>query len=206
MTSVLLPDPDAPVIAISLPSGNRHVDRLGGCSRARRARPAPVPLPVPPRTRRRRSMRLPDRNWPVGDALHLSTSSIVPCTTTRAAVHARAGPHLDDVIGGANRVLVVLDDDHRVADVAEPLERGDHLDVVLRVQADARLVEHVEHAHQPRSDLRRQPDPLRFAARERAGAAVEAQVVQADAEQQTRGGRGSPSAPGGRRRRRGPTA
>ena len=94
------------------------------------------------------------------------------------------GPHLDDVVGGADRVLVVLDDDHRVADVAQALERRDHLDVVLRVQADARLVEHVEHAHQARADLRRQPDALRLAARERARAAVEVQVVEADAEQQ----------------------
>ena len=99
-------------------------------------------------------------------------------------MHARARPHLDDVIGGANRVLVVLDDDDGVADVAQALERRDHLDVVLRVQADARLVEHVEHAHQARADLRRQPDALRLAARQRARAAVEVEVVEADAEQQ----------------------
>jgi hypothetical protein len=35
-----------------------------------------------------------------------------------AAVHAGAGTHLDEMIGGADRVLVVLDDDKRVADVA----------------------------------------------------------------------------------------
>ena len=128
--------------------------------------------------------RLPDRNCPVGDALHLSTSSIVPCTTTVAAVDAGAGPHLDEVIGGADGVLVVLDDDHGVADVAQALERRDHLHVVLRMQPDARLVEHVEHAHQPRADLRRQADALRLAAGERARAAVEVQIVEADAEQQ----------------------
>ena len=99
-------------------------------------------------------------------------------------MHARAWPHLHDVIGGANRVLVVLDDDHRVADVAKTLERRDHLDVVFRVQADARLVEDVEHAHQPRPDLRGQPDALRLAARQRAGAAVEAEIVEPDSQQQ----------------------
>jgi hypothetical protein len=52
------------------------------------------------------------------------------------------------VIGGANRVFVVLDDDHGVADVAKPLDGRDHLDVVFRVQPDARLVQHVQHAHQ----------------------------------------------------------
>ncbi len=38
-----------------------------------------------------------------------------------AAVHARAGPHVNDVVGGANRVLVVLDDDHGVAEVTQVL-------------------------------------------------------------------------------------
>ena len=101
-----------------------------------------------------------------------------------AAVHAGPRAHLDDVVGGADRVLVVLDDDDGVADVAQALERRDHLDVVLRMEPDARLVEHVEHAHQAGADLRRQPDALRLAARERAGAAVEVEVVEADAEQQ----------------------
>ena len=88
------------------------------------------------------------------------------------------------MIGGADRVLVVLDDDHRVADVAEALERRDHLGVVLRVQADARLVEDVEHAHQAGTDLRRETDALRFAAGQRSGSAVEVQIVEADAEQE----------------------
>ena len=88
------------------------------------------------------------------------------------------------MIGGADGVLVVLDDDDGIADVAQALERGDHLDVVLRMQADARLVEHVEHSHQPRPDLRGQPDPLRFAAGKRARAAVEVQVVEPDPQQQ----------------------
>ena len=77
---------------------------------------------------------------------------------------ARPGAHLDDVIGGANGVLVMFDDDDGVADVAKTLERRDHLHVVLRMQADARLVEDVEHAHEPGTDLRREPDPLRLAA------------------------------------------
>ena len=37
---------------------------------------------------------------------------------------------------------------------------------------------------EPRADLRREPDPLRLAARERLGAAVEAQVVEADVVQE----------------------
>jgi hypothetical protein len=46
------------------------------------------------------------------------------------------GPEVDEVVGGAHRVLVVLDDDDRVPHVAEPLERGDQLVIVARMQAD----------------------------------------------------------------------
>ena len=182
MTSVLLPDPDAPVIATSMPSGNVTSIALRLFSRAPRT-VSVLPLPF------RRCFgvaidRLPERNCPVGDALHVEHVVERPLHHDAAAVHARARAHLDEVVGGADRVLVVLDDDDGVADVAQALERRDHLDVVLRVQADARLVEHVEHPHQPRADLRGQPDALRLAARERARAAVEVQVVEPDAEQQ----------------------
>ena len=128
--------------------------------------------------------RLPERYWPVGDALHASTSSMIALHHHLAAVDAGAGAHLHDVVGGADGVLVVLHHDDGVADVAQAFEGRDHLHVVLRVQADARLVEHVEHAHQARADLGGQADALRLAAGERAGAAIEAEVVEADAEQQ----------------------
>src|SRR5688572_12723362 len=77
-----------------------------------------------------------------------------------AAMHAWSWSHLHDVIGSADGLLVMLDDDDRVADVAKTLERRDHLDVVLRMQTNARLVEHVEHAHEPGADLCGEPDAL----------------------------------------------
>ena len=171
------------MIAISVPSGNvTSIDLQVVLARAaddQRLAVARAPLRAASR-----STRLPERNCPVGDALHVEHVVERALHDDLAAVDAGPGPHLDDVVGGADRVLVVLDDDDGVADVAQALERRDHLDVVLRVQADARLVEHVEHAHQARADLRRQADALRLAARERARAAVEVQVVEADAEQQ----------------------
>ena len=97
-----------------------------------------------------------------------------------AAVLARAGTHVDDVVGGAHRALVVLDHEHRVAEVAQPLERADQLLVVALVQADRRLVEDVQHAHQRGPDLRRQADPLRLAARQRRRRPVHRQVADAD--------------------------
>jgi hypothetical protein len=37
-------------------------------------------------------------------------------------MHSRSGPHVDDVVGGQDRVAIVLDHDHRVAEVAELAE------------------------------------------------------------------------------------
>ena len=39
------------------------------------------------------------------------------------AMHAGAGADIDDIIGEANRVLVMLDHDHGIAEVAQPLQR-----------------------------------------------------------------------------------
>src|SRR5262249_7417477 len=83
-----------------------------------------------------------------------------------AAVHARTGAEFDNVIRGPNCVGVVLHDDHRIAQIAKPFQRLDHFDVVFGMQSDARFVQHVQHPHQTRADLRRKPDTLRFAARQ----------------------------------------
>ena len=105
-----------------------------------------------------------------------------------AAVLARAGADVDDPVGGADGVLVVLDDDQRVAQVAQPDQRLDEPAVVALVQPDGRLVEHVEHADQPGADLGGQPDALRLAAGERPGGAGQRQVVQPHVEQEPQPG------------------
>ena len=99
-----------------------------------------------------------------------------------AAVDARSRPHLHQVIRGANGVFVVLDYDHGVANVAQALECGDHFDVVLGMEPNARLVEDVEHSHQARADLRGEADALRFTSGKRARSAVEVQIVEPDAQ------------------------
>ena len=96
------------------------------------------------------------------------------------AVLAGAGPHVHEPVGRAHHLLVVLDDEHGVAEVPEPLEGRDQTPVVPLVEADRRLVEDVEDADQLRPDLRRQPEPLRLAARERARCTVEVEIADAD--------------------------
>src|SRR5262249_50086899 len=81
-----------------------------------------------------------------------------------APAHPGAGAEIDDVVGRPHRLLVVLDDDDGVAHVAQPFEAPQQALVVARVQADARFVENVQHAHQAAADLARQADALRLAA------------------------------------------
>ena len=85
-----------------------------------------------------------------------------------AAVLPRARPDVDDVVGDPDRLLVVLDHEDGVPEVAQPDHRVDQPLVVALVQADRRLVEHVEHADEPAADLAREPDALRLATGERA--------------------------------------
>ena len=96
------------------------------------------------------------------------------------AVLPCAGAHVDEPVGRAHHLLVVLDDEHGVAEIAQALECPDQLVVVPLVKTDRRLVQDVEHAHELGADLRRQPQPLCFPSRQRRRGAVELQVTDAD--------------------------
>ena len=125
--------------------------------------------------------RSPRRYAPVSEPLPSSSSFAgVALEDHVSAVLAGAGPEVDDVVGGADRLFVVLDDDDGVAEIAQPGQRRQQRAIVALVQADRRLVEDVEHAGQVRPDLGREPDALPFAARQRRGAAAERQVADAD--------------------------
>ena len=113
-----------------------------------------------------------------------TSSSARPLPDDLAAVDAGAGAEVHDAVREADRLLVVLDDDDRVPEVAHRDERVDELAVVLRVEADRRLVEDVEDAHELAADLRREPDALRLAARERRRRAREREVADPDVVQE----------------------
>ena len=177
MTSVLLPEPETPVTAQNTPSGNFTSMLLQVV--LGRLLDLDVPGRPPPLGRDRdlplaREVLAGERLGVAHDLLGRALGHEV------AAVLAGARAEVDQVVGRAHRALVVLDDDHRVAEVAQPLERVDQARVVALVQADRRLVEDVEHADEARPDLGGQPDPLRLAAGERGRRALERQVADAD--------------------------
>ena len=101
-----------------------------------------------------------------------------------AAMDAGARADVDDVVGLQDRVLVMLDHDHRVAEIAQAPQRLQQALVVALVQADRRLVQHVEHAGEARADLRGQADALALAARQRAGVARQGEVIEPDIDQE----------------------
>ena len=84
------------------------------------------------------------------------------------------------MLRGPDHVLVVLDHEHRVPEVAERPEGLDQFPVVALVEPDGGLVEDVQDAHQVRADLGGEPDPLRFPAGERPGIPGEREIPEAD--------------------------
>ena len=184
LTSVDLPEPDTPVTATNIPSGNFTSMSWRLCSRA------PRTTSSRPGVRGRRTSGTgidlrPERYMPGGGVPVVEELLHGAGDDHLAAVLAGAGPDVDDPVGDPDGVLVVLDDDQGVAEVLEPDQGLDQPVVVALVQPDRRLVEDVEDAHQAGADLGGQPDPLRLTAGQRAGRPVQGQVVQADVEQET---------------------
>ena len=79
--------------------------------------------------------------------------------------------------------LLVLDDEHGVAAIAQALHHADELAHVAGMQADARLVEHEEGVDERIAEAGGEIDALDLAAAERAGGAVEREVAESDLEQ-----------------------
>ncbi len=96
------------------------------------------------------------------------------------AALAVAGSEIDDLVRRAHHAFLMLDDDDRIAGVAEAFKDLHQPRGVAGMQADARLVEDVERVDQARAEATRQVHPLRLAAGERAGRPVECEVTEAD--------------------------
>ena len=97
-----------------------------------------------------------------------------------AAVRPGAGSDVHNIVGRPHRVLIVLHDNHGVAEIAEPFHRVEQLVIIPLMQTDARLVKNVAHPHQAGADLRRKSDPLCLAAGQRRGGPGQRQIIQPD--------------------------
>ena len=142
-------------------------------------------VPAGPTHRRHRDGPDPGQVLP-GDRVRIGLQP--PRAGHRSRVHDAATvltgtrADVDHVVGHPDGLLVVLHDDDGVAQVAEALEGADEALVVPLVQADGRLVQHVEHPDQPTADLAGQTDALGLAAGQRGGRPGQGQVVEAHVE------------------------
>jgi len=121
-----------------------------------------------------------------GEIFHRDAVAIIenlghrPGANDISAMCARARADVDQIIGGANAVFIMLDHQHGVADRLQSFERANEPRVIALMEADSRLIEHVADADESRADLRRQADALRFSAGKRRGFAVEREVSKAN--------------------------
>ena len=116
------------------------------------------------------------------------------------AVGPGARAHVDDVVGDPDHLRVVLDDEDRVALVAQAPEQRVHPLDVVGVQPDGRLVEDVGDVGQRRPEVADHPRALRLAARERAGRPVEAEVAEAHLDERVEALAAAPPSSGADRR------
>src|SRR5258705_9165842 len=101
-----------------------------------------------------------------------------------AAVTAGARAQIYDIVRSADRFLVVLHDQYRVAEVAQLFEGREQACIVALMQADRRFVEDVQDADEAAPDLCREADPLRLSARESHGRTFEREIVEADVDEE----------------------
>src|SRR5690606_9346516 len=97
-----------------------------------------------------------------------------------SAAAAGLGSDLDDVIGGADHGLVVLDDDHGVTGVGEGADDTDQAVDVAGVKADAGFVEDEERVDERSAEAGREIDALDLTAGKRAGLALEREIAETD--------------------------
>src|SRR5258708_24299439 len=97
---------------------------------------------------------------------------------TLSAARACAGPEIDDIVGGPDRIFVMLHYDHRVSQVPEMHQRLNEAVVVSLVQSNAWFVQDVKHPRKSRSDLGTESNTLGFSARKGSTFAIQSKIAE----------------------------
>lgn len=100
-----------------------------------------------------------------------------------AAMLARVRPDIDDPVGTAHDVQLVLDDEERVSRRLQPVERAQQRLGVRGVKAGRRLVENIDHAEQIGAHLCRQTQALELARRQGRRAPLQREIAKTKVEQ-----------------------
>jgi hypothetical protein len=92
-----------------------------------------------------------------------------------------ARSNVDQVIACPHQRFIMFDHHDRIALLLQIAQSGNQSIVIARMQADGRLVQEVQNAHEPRADAGSQTHPLPFTAAKRIGRAVQCEIFRPDA-------------------------
>jgi hypothetical protein len=124
---------------------------------------------------------------PTGQRPGLPEPGHVTGEADRSPGRTRPRAKVDHVVGDLDDLGLVLDDQDRVALVAQPEQQVVHPLDVVGVQPDRWFVEDVGDVGQAGTEVPDHLDPLGLASRQGGGLAVQAQVAQADLDQRVQG-------------------
>ena len=96
-----------------------------------------------------------------------------------SAALAAPRPELHHEVRRANRLQVVLHDEHGVAGLAETRQQSQQPRHVARMEADGRLIEDIKGVHELRAERVGESDALRFTTGERARRSIEREIIEA---------------------------
>src|SRR5207302_5674649 len=97
-----------------------------------------------------------------------------------AALFAATGADVDQIVCGANDLFLVLDNQQRVAFVAQVMHHAQQLADIARVQSDARFIHDKERADKRCAKTSREVYSLNFAAAQRARGSIKRKITDAD--------------------------
>ena len=121
-TSVLLPEPETPVTTVMRSDGDLHVDALQVVAARSLDLEQQLRIEVAP-LRGQRNLA-PARQILPGQRRRVRADLLRRALRDDlAAVHAGTGPQIHDVVRREDRLAVVLDDEHGVAEVAQVDQR-----------------------------------------------------------------------------------
>ena len=99
-------------------------------------------------------------------------------------MHTRSRTDINNMISRTNGVFVVFHHDYGITEVAQMHQGIEQAFIIALVQTDGRFVQHIHHAHQARTDLAGQANPLRFTARQGFRRTGEGEITQPDIHQE----------------------
>ena len=172
-----LPEPATPVTTVRMPSGMSTSTFFRLCCVAPRISSAPFGARVDVLEPR------PVVEVATGDGARGPQPRDIPGVLDLAARATGARSEVDDVVGDLDDLGLVLDDEHRVALVAQELQEGVHPLDVVRMKPRGRLVEDVADVGEGGSEVADHLGALRLAARQRARGPVEREVAEADVDE-----------------------